>query len=208
VVIGNRIRRIGRRILAMVVASGVGAGSVVALAPTPAPTEPSEVSAGQSAVSADQLRDWDFLVGHWTVRHHVLKARLAGSKEWLDFGGTLVNWPTMGGQGNVGDNVMERPGGTIRGVGIRAYDPQSGLWSVWWLDARNPVIDPPLKGSFKDGIGTFLADDSLHGRPIKVRVVWSRITATSAHWEQAFSPDGVSTWETNWTSDFTRSSHD
>jgi hypothetical protein len=26
----------------------------------------------------------------------------------------------------------------------------------------------------------------------------------SAHWDQAFSPDGGQSWETNWTTDFTR----
>jgi hypothetical protein len=61
-----------------------------------------------------------------------------------------------------------------------------------------------LKGRFVDGVGTFYADDTLRGKPIKVRFIWSNITATSAHWEQAFSPDGGKTWETNWYSDFSK----
>jgi hypothetical protein len=36
-------------------------------------------------------------------------------------------------------------------------------------------------------------------------VIWSEITATSFHWEQAFSADGGRTWETNWIADFVRS---
>jgi hypothetical protein len=35
--------------------------------------------------------------------------------------------------------------------------------------------------------------------------MWSRITATSAHWEQALSSDGGKTWETNWIMEFQRS---
>ncbi len=33
---------------------------------------------------------------------------------------------------------------------------------------------------------------------------WSDITPTLARWEQAFSPDGGKSWETNWIMEFTR----
>jgi hypothetical protein len=61
-----------------------------------------------------------------------------------------------------------------------------------------------VRGGFKDGIGVFVGDDTLNGRPIKMRFRWTGITKTSAHWDQAFSPDGGVTWETNWHMDFTR----
>jgi len=31
--------------------------------------------------------------------------------------------------------------------------------------------------------------------------MWSETTPTCCHWEQAFSPDGGKTWETNWIRD-------
>jgi len=100
---------------------------------------------------------------------------------------------------------MEFPGGTVRGVGIRAFDPASGQWSSWWLDARSPAaIDPPVRGGFSAGIGTFLGDDTLDGRPIETRVQWSGISANTARWEQSCSADGGATWESNWVSEFTR----
>jgi hypothetical protein len=148
--------------------------------------------------------DWDWLVGRWNVRHHKLKARLAGSAEWEDFAGTSVLWLTLGGLGTVDDNVFSAPGGTYRAVGVRAYDVKSGEWSIWWLDERNPTIDPPVKGGFKNGVGEFSAPDTLNGRPIVVRYRWSEITPTSARWEQAFSPDGGATWEVNWIMRFER----
>jgi hypothetical protein len=90
-------------------------------------------------------------------------------------------------------------------MGIRAFDPEAGTWSIWWLDGRYPGrIDPPVHGGFKDGVGTFIGDDVLNGKPIKMRFRWTNITPTSAHWEQAFSPDGGKTWETNWSMEFRR----
>ena len=57
---------------------------------------------------------------------------------------------------------------------------------------------------FENGIGTFYADGILNGTPTRTRYTWSKITTTSAHWEQAFSSDSGKTWETNWYMDFTR----
>jgi hypothetical protein len=149
--------------------------------------------------------DFDFLVGSWTVKHRRLKARLANCTEWEEFGGTCTLWPLLGGAGNVDDNVLEFPGGTYRAATFRAYDPTTGLWAIWWMDGRNPhQLDVPVKGSFKDGIGTFLADDTFDGKPIKVRFLWSRIAADSCRWEQAFSQDGGQSWETNWEMDIRR----
>jgi len=158
-----------------------------------------------AASSTGHEHDWDWLVGRWSVHHRRLKARLAGSTEWEEFNGRSELWSTLGGLGNLDDNVIELPGGTYRAMTMRAFDPEAGLWSIWWLDGRNPTqMDPPVRGVFKDGVGTFGGDDTLRGRPIKVRFQWSDITPTSARWAQAFSPDAGATWETNWVMDFTR----
>jgi hypothetical protein len=53
-------------------------------------------------------------------------------------------------------------------------------------------------------MGTFQADDTFNGQPIRVRYLWSDITATSCRWQQAFSADGGKTWETNWIMDMRR----
>ncbi len=152
------------------------------------------------------LHDFDFLVGDWRVHHRRLKERLAGCREWVEFDGTSSLRVLMGGWANVDDNMLNLPGGAYRGVSLRSYDPKTGQWAIWWLDGRNPFgeLDPAVKGRFVDGVGTFYAEDTFKGRPIRVRFIWENITPTSAHWEQAFSTDGGKTWETNWVNDFTR----
>ena len=151
----------------------------------------------------DGRSDFDFLVGHWVVHHRRLKERLAGCAEWDVFDGTCTMRPILDGQANVDDNVLALPSGPYRASSIRAYDPATRRWSIWWLDSRHPHdLGIPVVGAFTDGTGTFFADDTLNGTPIRVRFLWTDITAASARWQQAFSADGGATWETNWIMDF------
>lgn len=152
------------------------------------------------------LHAFDDRVGNWLTHHRRLKERLAGSHEWVEFDGTQTEWALMDGYANTDENVFHMPGGDYRGVTLRAYDPKSGQWAIWWLDGRNPsgTLDPPVKGRFDNGVGTFYSDDTLRGKTVRVRFTWSHITHEGAHWEQAFSPDGGKTWETNWITDFRR----
>lgn len=148
--------------------------------------------------------DFDFFPGEWAVRHRRLDARLAGCRDWTAFAGRTVVRKILGGLGNIDDNILDPPDGSYRAATVRKFDPASGLWSIWWYDARHPGLEPPVHGRFENGVGTFLGDDVFEGRPIRVRFLWSEITAGAARWEQAFSEDGGASWETNWVMDFER----
>ncbi len=167
----------------------------------------SEAETGHAERAVPGLHDFDFLFGRWQVHHRKLKHRLVNSHEWMEFEGTLFCQPLMGGYANVDDTVFEVPGGTYRGVATRSFDAKTGQWSIWWLDSRTPLgpMDPPVRGSFHDGVGTFYAnDDTEGGKPVRTRFLWSGITPTSGHWEQAESTDGGKTWETDWIMDLKR----
>jgi hypothetical protein len=162
--------------------------------------------ASQGKGNLSGLHDFDFLVGNWRGHHRKLREKLANSHDWVEFDGTLSMRKLMDGYANVDDNVFKTPEGTYRGVGLRSYDTKTGQWAIWWLDGRDPFgeLDPPVKGHFENGVGTFYSTDTLRGKPVRVRFVWSKITPSTAHWEQAYSADDGKTWEVNWTMDFTR----
>ena len=147
-------------------------------------------------------RGFDFEMGSWRVHHRV--KRPDGS--WSAFEGTCTTRALLGGAGNVEEHVFRRPAGVTRGVALRAYDPASRQWAIWWVDGRAPhgPLDPPVKGRFRGGVGTFFSDGVVAGVPTRTRFVWSHVTATSARWEQAYSTDGGATWAPNWTMQFTR----
>jgi len=160
----------------------------------------------QTISATSGVHDFDFLVGRWRVHHRKLKERLANNHEWIEFEGTLNSQPLMGGYSNVDDLILEVPGAPYRGVALRSFDSKTQQWSIWWLDSRTPLgpLDPPMRGTFQNGVGTFYADDTFNGKPVRIRFIWSKITSTTCHWEQAYSPDGGKTWETNWVQDIVR----
>jgi len=45
---------------------------------------------------------------------------------------------------------------------------------------------------------------TINGKQMRVRFIWSQITATSTRWEHAYSSDSGKIWETNWIMTFTR----
>jgi hypothetical protein len=156
-----------------------------------------------SSVAFGGASDFDFEFGDWTVHHRVKRATTG---EWFEFEGTANARPILGGLGNVEDCLFHRPGGDTRGVALRTYDPATAEWAIWWVDSRTPhgALDPPVKGHFEKGVGTFYSDGEMNGKPVRTRFIWSQITAKSARWEQAFSYDAGKTWDTNWVMEFQR----
>jgi NIPSNAP len=151
----------------------------------------------------DGAHDFDFLMGAWKVHNRRLQARLKGSSTWDEFEATNVARPLLAGAGNEDEYRTGFAGGFV-GMSFRFYDRATKRWAIYWADSRKGVLEPPVYGSFADGQGVFLGTDTLEGRPIQVRFIWSRLLTPSPRWEQAFSEDGGKTWETNWVMDMTR----
>jgi hypothetical protein len=147
--------------------------------------------------------DFDFIIGDWCVKHRRLNSRFSNCAEWTEFEGRSSTSKILGGFGNLEDNILHFPSGTFRAVAMRSFCRESDTWSIWWLDGRNPTqLDTPVVGKFSKHVGQFYADDVLDGLPINVRFTWTASPGGHPRWEQAFSNDGGTTWETNWEMEF------
>jgi hypothetical protein len=142
--------------------------------------------------------DFDFLHGRWRVHHRRLRERLTGCAEWITLTSTAECRPVLGGIGNVDSITLA----DAEGLTVRLYDLERRVWTIHWADSRKGRLDPPLEGSFKNGVGLFFGDDQHEGRPVRVRFLWN--ASGTPRWEQAYSIDGGATWETNWIMDFER----
>ena len=147
--------------------------------------------------------DFDFIIGDWSVTHRRLNSPLTNCREWSEFSGLSSTVKTLGGFGNIEDNLLHFPDGDVRAIAVRSWCSATNTWSIWWLDGRNPTsLDLPVKGSFTGHVGLFYADDVLNGHAIRVRFSWTAAPGMHPRWEQAFSMDAGASWETNWTMEF------
>lgn len=159
------------------------------------------------AAAQDGQHDFDWMIGSWKATLKRLEKPLTGSTTWVEFEGTQVTKHLWGGRAVMDEFSVNNPTTKTRvdGLTVRLYNPKSRQWSIYWANANNGAFSlPATVGGFKNGRGEFYDHEDYQGRMILVRYVWSDITPTSAHFEQAFSVDGGQTWEVNWISDIKR----
>ena len=142
----------------------------------------------------DGRNDFDFLMGTWKVHHRMLKDRLKGSEDWIEFEGETVARKILNGIGNLDDNLIHTQNGPVHAITLRLFNPASREWSIYWSTDRTGVLDVPVIGGFKGDVGEFYSQEIFEGRHIYSRFIWSKVTAKSCQWEQAFSEDGGKTW--------------
>ena len=179
--------------------------AVLAVGGAPAQTVPLTTPQAQLR---DGQHDFDWEFGTWITKVRVLRNPLSGSApNWADYQGTSVVRPVLGGRFNLVELSVRGPAGRIEGSSLRLYEVPTRHWSLNYANVRDGLLTAPVVGSFDGrGRGIFFADDMLAGRPIKVRFVITVPSGRSAHFEQAYSADGGSTWQLNWIADDTRKS--
>lgn len=151
----------------------------------------------------DGSHDFDFQTGRWHIHNERLVKRLQGCTEWETFEAILDARLLPGGLGNMDEYRTDHWPGFV-GMSLRIYNRQTGKWSIYWASSQIGTLEPPVIGSFANGVGVFEGRQDLDGRPILVRFTWSNITKTSARWEQDFSPNDGRNWEKNWIMVHTR----
>jgi hypothetical protein len=160
--------------------------------------------AGAAPQARDGQHDFDFEAGSWKIHLKRLEHPLTGSHTWVEFDGTTVTRKLWDGAQLERFNT-DGPSGHVEGLTLRLYDKESHRWSLYWANQRTGALSlPATVGEFKNGRGEFYDQEMWQGKPILVRYVWSEMTPTSAHFEQAFSDDWGKTWEVNWITDQTR----
>lgn len=166
--------------------------------PCTAPAAPPVAAPPASAAARDGSHDFDWELGTWKTHVKRRLRPLSGSDEWVEYEGTSRVRKVWGGRANLLELDVRGPAGRIEALSLRLYNPATRQWSLNFASRAGGTLAVPTVGAFSNGRGEFFADETLDGKPIRVRFVMHDITPTSARFEQAFSADGGKTWEVNW----------
>ena len=168
--------------------------------PIPKVTLDSKGDLVMTASPSSSQNDFDFLVGKWKMHNRHLNKRLENCKDWTEFDSSDENTKVMPMIDMDTYSTTEFPGQDgklFQGLTLRLFNPTTRLWSLYWIPSNTGVIDPPVVGSFANGVGHFFGKDTLKGKPIIVVFRWDARNKNRPVWGQAFSADNGKTWEWN-----------
>jgi hypothetical protein len=158
--------------------------------------------------SSPEARAFDFWIGDWHIQQKILQE----DGTWLRFEATTSVSATLDGCA-----IIEHWEGTVqffwdgmqapepmKGLSVRAYDPEADRWYIHWMDTRTPRFDGPYAGGFDEGRGEFFREwETPQGRRLG-RIVFSDITPDSVDWELAISNDEGQSWSALWIMEMVR----
>ena len=126
-----------------------------------------------ASVSSSE-HDFDFLSGYWNSENRRLAIRLHGSKEWITSSSTVHNRSFLDGLGKLDVSRTLREGVAFETLSLRIFNPETRLWSSYWVDGKTGIMDPPVVGSFEGAIGTFYGKIECNGKPVLVMYRWDK----------------------------------
>jgi len=141
--------------------------------------------------------DFDFLHGQWLVENRRATEPFDPASAWLAFDSVLGCRP-FAESGHVEESADDDGVSSI----LRLFDSAHGLWTVHRISAHGTLC-PPMTGRFRDGVGTFVGEETAYGKRVLVRETWS-FRDGKPRWEQSFSLDGGETWKVHWIRDLIR----
>ena len=160
--------------------------------------------------SSSAAHAFDFWIGDWVIQQRILRQ----DGTWLRSEAKTAVSPVLNGSA-----LIEHWEGTVeffwegmkapekmKGLSVRAYDPQADKWYIHWMDSRTPRFGEPYVGNFDQDQGQFYKEwQTPQGKRLG-RITFSNITLNSVVWDLAISSDEGQTWTSLWIMEMSRSS--
>lgn len=156
------------------------------------------------AQDSDGAHDFDFDLGAWKT--HIVRRLhpFTGSADTIELNGTVTVRKIWGGRAQFEEIEADSPKGHWEGMTVFLYDPEARQWSMNFASSTVGKFSTPMIGGFAGGRGELIGPDTLDGRAILVRGVWSDFTPTTHQYQESYSADGGKTWEVEFTATKTK----
>jgi hypothetical protein len=151
-------------------------------------------AADATPVARDGAHDFDFDLGVWKTHITRRLHPLTGSDESIQLRGTVTVRKVWDGRAQLEEIEADGPKGHWEGMTLFLYNPQARQWSMNFANSSSGTLATPMVGNFENGRAELFAPDTLDGRSILVRAVWSDITPTTHTYQEFYSADGGRTW--------------
>jgi len=152
----------------------------------------------------DGQHDFDFNFGVWNTHIRRLKEPFADSSEYVEMHGTVTVRKVWDGRAQLEELEVDGPSGHWQGLTLFLYDPKAHQWSQSYISSASGTFSGGMVGEFRDGRGELYAQESIGGKQVLVRGVWSDIRPDSHRFEEAYSQDGGKTWVSYFIAELTR----
>jgi hypothetical protein len=163
-----------------------------------------EGAASPAPTVRDGQHDFDFNFGVWKTHIRRLKEPFTGSTDYLEMHGTVTVRKVWNGRAQLEEIEVDGPTGHWQGLTLFLYDPKAHQWSQTFINSAAGTFSGGSIGEFKEGRGELYAQQTLGGRSVLIRDVWSDIKPDSHHFEEAYSDDGGKTWVSYFIAELTR----
>jgi hypothetical protein len=149
--------------------------------------------------------DFDFNLGHWKSRIHSVLHPLSATPESNDMTGAVSVRKLWDG-GLLEEIEADGAKGHWEGLTIFLYNPTARQWSQFFANSKRGVLgQPPLVGDPTGGRIEMYSSDTVDGRTILVRSVWSQLKRDSHRYDEHHSDDGGKSWKLAFGVDLARS---
>jgi hypothetical protein len=180
----------------------LSAVGILALAPPPRSL--ADAAPAAAAVARDGQHDFDFDVGVWRTHIRRILDPLSGDTRSIELNGIVTVRKVWDGRAQLEEIETDGPNGHWEGLSLFLYNPTAHQWSQSFVNSKVGQLTNPLVGSFSNGRGELFAQDTINGRSILVRAVWSDINPDSHQYQEDYSADGGRTWALSFVAEKTR----
>jgi hypothetical protein len=152
----------------------------------------------------DGAHDFDFDLGVWKTDIVRRLHPLDPASDTQHMTGTVTVRSVWGGRAQLEEIEADGPTGHWQAMTAFLYDPKAGQWSMNFANSASGKMNAPMIGGWRNGRAELLSTDTLDGRSVLVRGVWSELTPTSHTYQEQFSADGGRTWVVSFTAHKTK----